>query len=66
VYFDAANTAIVPTWLDLKHNAQPVSRVAPWVGWDMGGYVTEAQSVDDLDIIGDVGAPFDFNLRPAP
>jgi hypothetical protein len=38
----------------------------PGSGWDMSGYVTEAQSVDDLDIIGDLGAPFDFNydLRP--
>jgi hypothetical protein len=66
VYFDTDNATIVPTWIDLKNNPQLVSRVQPWTGWDMSGYVTQAAVVNDYGVIGDVGASFDFNydLRP--
>jgi hypothetical protein len=66
VYFDTDNATIVPTWLDLKNNPQLMSRVQPWTGWDLSGYVTGAASVDDFGIIGDIGASFDFkyDLRP--
>jgi len=65
VYFDWDNTTIVPSWVDLKNDVQLVGRVAPWVGWDMTSYVTDALTVSDYGVIGD-GAQFDFNydLRP--
>ena len=66
LYFDWDNTTIIPGWRDLKNDLQLVGRVAPWVGWDMTGYLLDAPSVDDYGVIGDVGAHFDFNydLRP--
>src|SRR2546425_990429 len=67
IYYGWDNTTIIPGWNDLKNNIELVSRVEPWVGWNMSGYLQGADMVSDYGIIGDVGAQFDFNydLRPS-
>ena len=67
IYYGWDNTTIIPGWNDLKNNIELVKRVEPWVGWDMSGYVRDADMVSDYGLIGDVGAQSDFNydLRPS-
>jgi len=67
IYYGWDNTTIIPGWNDLKNNIELVSRVEPWVGWNMSSYVQDAYTVSDYGTIGDVGAKFDFNydLRPS-
>src|SRR6266850_1849817 len=67
IYYGLDNTTIIPGWDDLKNNIELVSRVEPWVGWNISGYFQDASTVSDYGVIGDVGAQFDFNydLRPS-
>jgi len=67
IYYGLDNTTIIPGWDDLKNNIELVSRVEPWVGWNISGYFQDASTVSDYGLIGDVGAQFDFNydLRPS-